>query len=389
MRTQKTVQAVLDDILAQMSKRAESSSEQGRVENQGDSGTTHPSKDVSDGSIPATTGARAAENEKDVKKNVPGQPVDEAKEDKMEGASKNPLTDAAFTGEDPSVESASAKPKFDGSADENSQGKKTTSPATSTFGDKYAAVAARASALISDINDQLAKYASLGKDSVQTETPNTTPAKSEPVKAAQTEVKDEAKQAAEAGANAAELAVSGVVDQVVNPAASELIFTCAKQAAEDARMLREFYQGLNDSNNERTTPVATTGKKAAVNKSAALKQAGVNNFVQAIDILNKKANDAAMQADLMAGGGQGVEGVEQEAPEAEGGGGGGEDAEIAALLEQLGISPEELANIPPEELAALLEQLSAGGGGEGEVIPAEAMAGGGGEVSEAPMIPAQ
>jgi len=97
---------------------------------------------VDDGDRPAPTGARAAENESDVKSEIPAESVDEASGAAAEGPGRgenvpsNSIgTKAAPTGEDPSVETASVKAKPDDPG--------TSMPARADMGEKYSAAQLR------------------------------------------------------------------------------------------------------------------------------------------------------------------------------------------------------------------------------------------------------
>jgi hypothetical protein len=121
----KTAQAALDNInsyleeIGGLSKQAAANTEAGSI----GGATTHPVKDVDDSTEPATEGARSSENTEDVKKDVPAS-VDETPEAKAaalrkkaeSGGSGTAASDhlqigmrVAATGEDSSVETASAK----------------------------------------------------------------------------------------------------------------------------------------------------------------------------------------------------------------------------------------------------------------------------------------
>lgn len=98
-------------------------------------GTSHPVKDVEDGTKPATTGARASENASDNKSHMDGRgeaSVDSAPEAKAGGndQDKRQLSGKA-TGEDPSVED-------DYKSDKDDPG--TTHPMKTEDGEKYASV---------------------------------------------------------------------------------------------------------------------------------------------------------------------------------------------------------------------------------------------------------
>lgn len=92
--------------------------------------TTHPSSKVDDGTHKATTGARASENERDVKQTIPGPSVDATKEvgRSQDELQKNIGLHQSATGEDPSVEdNYKDRPKDPG----------TTSEMSTAIGEKY------------------------------------------------------------------------------------------------------------------------------------------------------------------------------------------------------------------------------------------------------------
>lgn len=373
-------------------KAAESASAAGRVQNQGDASTAHPSKGVDDGTQNAPEGARSAENTADVKSDVPGQPVDAAKEDKMEGQSENPLTTAKPTGEDPANETSSVDGLIGGEAGKDHQGKDTKHPAKVDFGGKYASatpgeVKVAAVSLMAQVNEFNAQVAALNvgtakepggtaKQAVEksaagppadpppAENP---PAETPPVKTKEANAPDPDE---EAGKKAAEVAAAGL--GLTGPSA-ELVHDMAKEAIADANRVVEFCTGLQTGADEVTQEKRVkTARAGAVKMHTVVKQA---------------IGDEMAGADTMAYGGEG----EQPGAVGEGAGAGagaepgglasGELEQIIAELQAAGIDPEILAQIDPADLAQALAEAEGGGGG----MPGGGMPGGGMMGEEPPM----
>lgn len=361
-----TILEEIDTFLASVSntKAAETASAQGHVENQGDSGTSHPSKSVDDGTQTATEGSRSAENTADVKRDVPAA-VDEAKEDKMDGASENPLTTAKPTGEDPANETSSANGLIGGDAGKDHAGKDTSHPAKVDFGGKYASVKEAADDLANRINDYNAKLAALTVDDapapVKKEKTKEAAATSDP-KSDKAETKEASDDTEDADVAAGRAAAEQAIEQLSKVAAdaeatdtNELIAEVVKSAVEDANLLIDFYAGMHDGVVEKRAEAAKAGKDAGKLRDA-LKKA-----------MEAAGPEASMPedegADSMAYGGDSESGEP-----AEGGApGGGENQmveQVIAALEQAGIDPSILAELPPEALAEALSMIQGGGGAE-------------------------
>lgn len=375
----------IDEFLnnAAVTKAAESSN-QGVVENQGDSGTSHPSKSTEDGTQDAPEGARSAENSSDVKGSITSQSVDEAKEDKMSGKSENELTTAKPTGEDPSNETASVNSKIPGEAGKDHKGQDTSHPAKVDFGDKYASVKQAAEDIISRANDAFAKIAALEDN----DAPATKQAKITSASTGGSETdEDEA-----AGAKAAE-AVVAELNKQANEGSQELLVHIVKSAYDDANDLADFYAGMQHAGQDVT-------KQANARTNASLLHLAIK---KAMDDESAGADDLAFgEGEESAGGNEAPPadpGAMEGGPAPEAGMGGDEEAlaQIVALLEQNGIDPEVLAQINPEDLAQALMEMQGGAGGEmpaGEAMdaaPEEApeaalMPGGGADEAAAPVM---
>jgi len=135
-------------------KQAAAKSGKAKLEPTGRGSTTHPIKDVDDEEHDAPTGARASENEKDIKEDEPAGNVDETADDagkSQEDLNLNIGTHQSETGGDPSVE-------------DNYQGRTkdpgTSHPCNMDLGPKYGAwLKGEASALSDIANDILADIA--------------------------------------------------------------------------------------------------------------------------------------------------------------------------------------------------------------------------------------
>lgn len=383
-------------------KAAESTSEEGHVQNQGDSGTAHPSKSVDDGTQDATEGARSAENTADVKSDVPGQPVDEAKEDRLDGASETPLSTAKPTGEDPANETSSVSGMIGGDAGKDSQGKDTAHPAKADFGGKYASAKEAAINLMARINSFNAKIAALdtSKPEVKkvaeamTKNPSAASVSSDGAKKAKVAISAvETNDDVLAGEKAAEVAASqlGLIGDVNQ---QELVTNIAKEAFDDANALCDLYVGMAQGNKEASELAA----KKKANIPVARKQASalLRKIKKAMEGGNAGADALAYGGEgeqpnamgegmgappegkmpmpggepsgspMMSGGEMGGE----EMGEGEMGGemGGGDEATVMKIIQELqaaGIDPEVLANIDPEDLAQAIAEAQGGemGGG--------------------------
>jgi hypothetical protein len=116
----------------------------------GSTGTSHPSTAVDDQDAPAQEGARAAENESDVKAQIPGETVNDAKGEEAEGAGRGenaPVHDigveSTATGESPAIETAGTKDSPDDPG--------TSHPAKVDGGEKYSALINQGDVILADL----------------------------------------------------------------------------------------------------------------------------------------------------------------------------------------------------------------------------------------------
>jgi hypothetical protein len=395
MRNGQNLLKALDGFLESVTtnKAAEAASTAGHVQNQGDSGTSHPSKSVDDGTQEATEGSRSAENTADVKSDVPGQPVDAAKEDKLDGASENPLTTAKPTGEDPANETSSTDGLIGGEAGKDSSGKDTTHPAKVDFGGKYASIKEAAAGLTSRINAYNAKLAALdippkpdAKKAAASKAAAAEPATADPPEPgasaesaadpppeppAEGKGEDATKEAAAspdadvaAGKQAAETAVAQLVKLASGKQTSaELVTALAKHACADANLLGDMYEGIAAG--------ATEAEKEARVKTARAQATVAYDGVKTAMETEMAAGGAGglgsadAGADAMAFGGEGEQpGATDPGAGAAAGAGGGEIEQIIQALVQAGIDPNILAEIDPADLAEAIAEMQGGGGGE-------------------------
>lgn len=347
-QARKTIIEQLDELLhaAGHQKSAEAAANQGHVENQGNSGTSHPSKNAPDFTQPAVTGEHYSENTADVKKQTPNVSVDAAVEDKMDGASVNELTTASAIGEDPSVETESIKNvNYVGS--QNADGSSIKDAAVRLMSDYNAF-----NAMIAGLSLAPVKKANESKD----HEPGAKPADSasscpSETPGAQTTSEEEtasAKADEEAGEKAA-----AVVAQAMAKTAEEceaIVAEVIKEAMADARMYVDFLRGYTDA---KTAPAAKPTKRAMDNADAG--------------------------AAVTASGGESGNEPENQGAHGDAGDSGFANGLEAALM-ALGLTPEDLENIPPEVLAeALASALGAGGASDvalAEAMPPEAAAAG-------------
>jgi hypothetical protein len=364
-------------------KEAEALNEHGGYEGS----TTHPVKDVDDGTQEATTGARASENEKDNREEQGSAGVDstpEASPGQQDGYQLNINMTESATGED-----ASTEDDFKGDKDDPG----TTAKATTEDGEKYGEDTSMADLLKASaaMGDQLCTLLTKKATGEQTEAP----AAGQPQ-----EKLSDAEVAAKAGWELAgiangELNKESVDTAVVNDLAQ--VITTAEDAAQKTAALVQSYtqerakQAASKSSNdeeggdddEESDGGGGEGDKTeGMGEDEAMMGPGMGEGGEempggpemggemgglemggpemggemgggADDILAALAGGEDMGAeDAMAGmtGEEGYEeggpemGGEMGGPEMGGGemGGGGEEEMLLAALEQAGISPEEL-----------------------------------------------
>lgn len=336
----------LDEIhqmLSRHEKAAEAASEQGAVQNQGDSGTTHPSKSVDDATRTATTGARAAENKADVEANVPSS----VEEQVAEVSSGSEMTGAKATGEDPANETASASPYIGGEAGKDHTGADTTHPAKADFGEKYSSVDDCAADVIKRCNSFFAKISALQAPSNKATATATAAAARSDTKAAAIDT-DEL-----AGAQAAEdvIAAAGGFDP------DSVVDSVIKEAVADADALVSFYAGVINGKKD----VNEAAKNYASDLFKSVKSAMDDPNTEGVANLTSENGDGAPveSAELPA--------ESEAAPANEG------DDIIDQIVQELvaaGIDPQVLASIPPEDLAHAIMQATSDGGEVMDAAPA-------------------
>jgi len=346
VQSMRSIDRFLREVAVTEKRAAEANTEPGSVGGP----TEHPVKDVDDSTEDAQEGARSAENSKDVKADLGAASVESKKaaarrarkwadDGKSEGGAVNPPgtaeqdqlqigTKKAPTGQDSSVETASVKAEKDDT--------ETSHPAStansSLDGNKYAEMS----------TSQLAKVAADLGNQLLAQLANSIN-HSEPKVA---ESKEAADLAGQAGWELAGLLSGNFDKQAADTLVQSTLETIIKTAADDAEKVAGFWASYN----------AELRKRAEHDEAAAGPgAAGV-------------PDEAALMA-AMAGSEGAPEGGMP--PGAEGGG--GEDIEqLAALLDQLGISPEELVAALSEgggDPAAGGDPMAGGG------LPPEAMAG--------------
>jgi hypothetical protein len=357
----RSIDRFLQEVAATEKRAAEAHTEPGSV----GGATTHPVKNVDDSTEEATEGARAAENTADVKAdqgpasvestpdNVAAKKASARKvavDGKSEGGSINPPGTASEdqlqigtkkepTGQDPAVETSSAKAEKEDAA--GGRLGNTTHPARTNNGEldgyKYAEMPIDQLAKVaSDMgNNLLAKLAELKGDQHKLDVNGNGKIEGSDLAAlrggkkkeehSEEDEKEATDLAGQAGWELAGL-LSGnfdkrAADSLVQGTLEEII----KTASEDADKVAAFLSSYSEE----------MSKKAEGEMPAGVDPAAMMGGDPAAEA---GAEEAAM-ADAMTGG--------------EGAGEGGDDVEqLAAVLEQLGISPEEL------------EAAMAGGAGE-------------------------
>jgi hypothetical protein len=362
IQSMRSIDRFLQEVAATEKRAAEAHTEPGSV----GGATTHPVKNVDDSTEEATEGARAAENTADVKadqgpasvestpSNVAAKKASARKvavDGKSEGGSVNPPGTASDdqlqigtkkepTGQDPAVETSSAKAE----KEDASGGRlgNTSHPARTNNGEldgyKYAEMPLEQLAKVaSDMgNNLLAKLAELKGDQHKLDVNGNGKIEGSDLAALRGGKKKEApvaedeKEATDlAGQAGWELAglLSGnfdkqAADSLVHGTLEEII----KTASEDADKVASFLVSYSDEMSKKAEGEMPAGVDPAAMMGGDPAAAGAGP-------------DEAAMADAMTGG--------------EGAGEGGDDVEqLAAVLEQLGISPEEL------------EAAMAGGAGE-------------------------
>jgi len=350
IQSMRSIDRFLQEVASTEKRAAEAHTEPGSV----GGGTTHPVKNVDDSTEEATEGARAAENTADVKAdqgpasvestpaNVAAKKASARKvavDGKSEGGSVNPPGTASDdqlqigtkkepTGQDPAVETSSAKAEKEDAA--GGRLGNTTHPARTNNGEldgyKYAEMPLEQLAKVaSDMgNNLLAKLAELKGDQHKLDVNNNGKIEGSDLaalrggKKKEDHEEDEKEATDLAGQAGWELAglLSGnfdkrAADSLVQGTLEEII----KTASEDADKVAAFLASYSDE----------MSKKAEGEMPADVDPAAMMGG----DPAAGAGPDEAAMADAMGGG--------------EMAGEGGDDVEqLAAVLEQLGISPEEL-----------------------------------------------
>ena len=376
-----TIDKFIREVGATEKLAAEANTEAGSV----GGATEHPVKDVDDHTDPADEGFRSKENDEDVKKDegpasVDEQPIaspEKSAEGKSEGgAAGDPVQSPGSaaddqiqigtvkepTGDDPSVETSSVKAEKD---DAGGPGGPTAHPASTDNGAldglKYAEAQLEEMPL-----EDLAKVASnlnnaiLAELAVHDFSNKAAEASGDESGSddSDEEYSDEPKEAADnvsaqAGWELASLLTGDFDKEAADAMVQDTLADIIKTASDDAGRVNTFLVNYQDELT-RQTPV----KSANEDMLAAMAGGGAPPEMGGAD-------PAAMEAVQGMGGGEEIapeEAVAEEAP-AEGG---GDVAELAAILEELGISPEELAQ-------AMAAEEAGGLGGAPEAGPEAAL----------------
>lgn len=347
----------------------------------GSDGTTHPSASVDDQDKPAQTGSRAAENESDVKADVPGDSVNEASANGADGAGVGenaPAVDigtkAAPTGEDSANETASVD---SGRADPG-----TAHPANMAHGEKYSSLLAMGDEILADIvisqaAGEVEKPAAAAVAAPAATAPEAKPegaekaamegetdeakkdeAKKDEAKKDESEAKKDetseeykAMEAKKAGAETAEALVSAVSTPKIQP--QEVITEVVKNAQASAAEVCDFLDGYEKNAQMGGGEEALEAASEVAGAEAVPAEAAAAGAVPA-----EAAAAGAVPEEAALAGAEGVEGAE-----------GGDLAQIAEALAAAGVTPEDL--------------MAAAGGGAGAEAGAEAGADLGGAEAEA------
>ena len=332
-----------------------------------DEPTAHPSQDVDDGNQPASTGARASENESDVKAEVPGESVDEAKADEVEGPGRGENTpsnsigtEATATGESPAVETASVKAKPEDPG--------TSHPAKATMGEKYSAAQLRTmgDGILADIAVAAAASEKRAEKDDVDEAPEAPKATAKEVTTAAAAKKDDA-ESAEAPKVEVEIETEGEEKESSAKEIKE-----AEAAGKEAASMVAGALNLTDEATEQTDPTRVVSD---IRKSASADADNVAQYLagflsKAAEGMPEMMDESVVEETSEAGTPEAEAAVDAEAvvPPA---GGGAAGADLEALVQAL-----VEAGVTPEELMALAE-------GSGGGAPMEEAA-----VEEAAAVPA-
>lgn len=328
--------------------------------------TSHPSEKAEDGNQTASTGARASEHEKDVKAQVPGQSVNDAKGTESAGPGRgenspvlSTVVKSKATGEDAAVETSSAKGKPEDPG--------TSHPAKADMGEKFSAAQLKgigdeilADIAIASAVKVAAKVEKKAEESTESDTKIVVPA-------AKPSGETSGETSGESGSSGETSGESGSSGETSGEASAE---QAGKEAA--AAVINSMAQ-----------PVVA--REDIVNSIVKQAQADGQNVADYFaGFMSKKAMDVGdtgntVMDETSAGPGAGAPaGDPAGAPEAAGAGAGAGDAEMEQIVQAL-----LQAGISPEELLALVEgggaegAPAAGPAGAGEAAPAAAAAQGG------------
>lgn len=331
VQSMRSIDRFLREVAVTEKRAAEANYEPGSVGGP----TEHPVKDVDDSTEEAHEGARAEENAKDVKaergyasgdsKKAAARRARKLADDgkSQDGTGSSPGTAAqdqyqigtkkAPTGQDSSVETASAKLE----KDDTDTSHPASTANSSLDGNKYAEMS----------TSQLAKVAADLGNQLLAQLANSI----SHVEPMHSEGKEAADLAGQAGWELAGLLSGNFDKQAADTLVQSTLETIVKTAADDAEKVAGFWASYN-----------AELRKQANDEAAGPGAAGV-------------PDEAALMAAMA--GSEGAPGGGMP-PGAEGAEGGADVEQLAALLEQLGISPEEL-----------VAALSEGGAGDGAVNP--------------------
>ena len=386
-----TIDKFIREVGATEKLAAEANTEAGSV----GGATEHPVKDVDDHTDDADEGFRSKENDADVKADegppsVDNQPIatpEKTAEGKSEGgAAGDPAQSPGSaaddqlqigtvkepTGDDPSVETSSVKAEKE---DSGGPGGPTTHPATtensSLDGLKYAESQleemplADLAKVASDLNNAI--LAELAVHDFSKTAENEVSAKSD--KAA--ESKEATDVAAQAGWELAGLLTGDFDKEAADAMVEETLTDIIKTASADADRVNHFLVSYSDEINSQNK--AASEKSANEEALAAMMGGGgapeeggmpEEAAMEAVQGMGGGEELGGLGAGLGAEGGIPEEGVPEE---------GGEDVEqLAAILEELGISPEELEQAMAAEEGGGLEGAGLEGGLPEEAPPEEA-----------------
>jgi len=299
--------------------------------------TSHPSADVPNGTQAATTGERAAENERDVKETVVGPSVDETPEAKP--SSGDSFTAPFQSGPVPSGTGEDSGTEDDYKANKDDSG--TKHPAQAGDGEKYSAMSfVECAAGSKRLADQILAGIAVKGAQARKDAP-AAPAKAEPVKAAE---QTPAQKAAAAG-----YAASALLGQDPRAMAMVTLEDTIKEARANADLTAEYLRELGEELRKQAE-----GEDAPPPEDPAAAGPPAGGAPDIAAIAGEAPTDGAgppMGGD--AGGSAGGAPSQEEAM-----------SELSSALMEMGITPDELL-----QLADALRSQAQGGGG----APAPAM----------------